>query len=155
MPRALKFRFVDNFDHGPTEALGAAEAFGAAEALGVVEVPTGITSKPQLMRELLRAVPLPDYFGGNWDALDECLRERLLADRQRPLCLVHRDLPLAQDARDCRDYLVLLNDTLWWAEASRTKAASVAQHPAARFAVIFPASAARAIEQLVGPTESC
>lgn len=39
----------------------------------------GIRARDQLFDELARALSLPGYFGRNWDALDECLRE--LPDR--------------------------------------------------------------------------
>jgi len=131
MPRSLKFQFVDDLDRL------------AAETVGVVEVPVGITSKQQLMQAFIRSVPLPDYFGGNWDALDECLRDRLLEDERRPLCLLHRDLPLAHNSPDCRDYLFLLDDTLSWST----------EQAAGEFTVLFPVVAASAIKQLVGRGE--
>jgi hypothetical protein len=39
------------------------------------------TGRAALLDAFADALELPEYFGGNWDALDECLRERsLLAD---------------------------------------------------------------------------
>lgn len=38
-------------------------------------VPMGVSSKEQLMRALKEALQLPDYFGQNWDALADCLRD--------------------------------------------------------------------------------
>jgi RNAse (barnase) inhibitor barstar len=40
----------------------------------------------ELFDALTAALALPDYFGRNWDALDECLR-----DREEPVTLVVRD----------------------------------------------------------------
>jgi hypothetical protein len=138
MTRSSRFQFVDDLDHI------------AAETPGVVEVPAGITSKQQLMQEFITSLPLPEYFGGNWDALDECLRDRLMDDGPsdgklldegpQPLCLLHRDLPLAQDEQDCCDYLTLLRDTLAWAEESAT----------CEFTVIFSTDTVSAIERLAG-----
>jgi hypothetical protein len=128
MTRPDRFEFVDDLDGFATETPG------------VVEVPAGITSKPQLMRELVRSLSLPDYFGSNWDALDECFRDWLLDDGRQSLCLLHRDLPLAQDPQNCRDYLTLLDDTLAWAKETAT----------CEFVVAFPVAAGNAIEQLVG-----
>lgn len=35
----------------------------------------GIRTPERLIDELSRTLDLPDYFGRNWDALDECLRD--------------------------------------------------------------------------------
>ena len=41
-----------------------------------VEIDAGsIDSKQDLMAAISEALELPDYFGGNWDALDEVLRD--------------------------------------------------------------------------------
>ena len=45
---------------------------------GFVEVRlAGVADKPDLMRTLARQLELPAYFGGNWDALEECLGDVL------------------------------------------------------------------------------
>jgi len=116
----------------------------ATETPGVIEVSVGITTKQQLMRELFESVPLPDYFGHNWDALDECLRDRVTDDQRPTLCLLHRDLPLQENEHDCRDYLALLDDTLTWANGSANY----------DFEVVFPTRLAVKIERLLDGHES-
>lgn len=41
----------------------------------VVEVSTDLSEKNVLLSWYVRALGLPEYFGANWDALDECLRD--------------------------------------------------------------------------------
>ena len=72
-------------------------------------VPPGLETKAELLAFLARAIPLPDYFGHNWDALEECLGN--LDWREiKPLVLVHRDVPLAGNPSDQRVYLQILAD---------------------------------------------
>lgn len=40
----------------------------------------GVTSKSELLTAIAEAMDFPDYFGMNWDALDECLAELVEAE---------------------------------------------------------------------------
>lgn len=42
----------------------------------------GIFSKEQFLDQIARAMDFPDYFGGNWDALEDCLTD--LSWREAP-----------------------------------------------------------------------
>lgn len=46
----------------------------------------GLGDKHSLLSALGRALDFPDYYGENWDALEECLGD--LSWRQGPVCLV-------------------------------------------------------------------
>ena len=47
-----------------------------AAAVRIVVLDGGaVASKQDLMAALSDALEFPDWFGGNWDALDECLRD--------------------------------------------------------------------------------
>jgi hypothetical protein len=71
-----------------------------------VLLPVGLKTKRELLDFLQGAVPLPDYFGENWDALEECLAD-LDWLPEKKLLLSHRDIPLAETA-DQRIYLSIL-----------------------------------------------
>jgi hypothetical protein len=48
----------------------------AAAGIRLASIDGGrVESKQDLMAAISTALEFPDYFGGNWDALDECLRE--------------------------------------------------------------------------------
>ena len=83
------------------------EGFRDAQAQ-MVQVPAGVADKRQLMGVYADTLKLPDYFGFNWDALEECLRDRLEAAKR--LVVVHKDLPLAGEPQEQRTYLRLLRD---------------------------------------------
>ena len=72
----------------------------------VAWLPAGIKSKKQLLQELSEKLKFPTYFGFNWDALSDCLRDfHWLNEKQ--IILVHSDLPVLTDS-DTKLYLELL-----------------------------------------------
>jgi RNAse (barnase) inhibitor barstar len=76
-----------------------------------------LNDKAELLAALGRALDLPDYYGGNWDALEECLND--LSWREGPLWLVlyHADAVAA----DLLDTLVEIfaEAAAFWAEQGR------------------------------------
>ncbi len=100
---------------------------------GHVVVPADMKDKAQLLVFLQRALALPDYFGQNWDALEECLLdfERL---KREPVILVNQDIPLHGKPEDQRLYLQIL-----------ASAALVSD----RLQVIFPDRCRREIEKIL------
>src|ERR671914_60384 len=77
----------------------------------VADVPSGIAAKGALLDELCRGLRFPDYFGGNWDALDECIHD-LSWIPPGPVVLRHSDLPLAKDLPNSKTYLSILSDAV-------------------------------------------
>jgi RNAse (barnase) inhibitor barstar len=48
----------------------------AEQGLELADLDAGsLASEGELLAELSKVFRFPDYFGGNWDALDECLRD--------------------------------------------------------------------------------
>ena len=86
--------------------------FGGPHPRGahLARVPAGIDSKTALFRALVPALALPDYFGANWDALDECLKDLSWIEK-RTVALVHEDLP-ALPKKELRIYLSILSDSV-------------------------------------------
>ncbi|MBI3149753.1 MAG: barstar family protein [Betaproteobacteria bacterium] len=59
----------------------------------VLRVLAGIRSKAELLAALASAGHFPGCFGGNWDALQDCLLD-LSWISNRKVLVVHSDLPL-------------------------------------------------------------
>lgn len=83
----------------------------AAAPTAIAEIPVGITTKAALLTELAQRLHFPDYFGMNWDALDECIHD-LSWLPVGPVVLKHADLPLANDAANAKAYLSILDDVV-------------------------------------------
>jgi RNAse (barnase) inhibitor barstar len=62
-----------------------------------------IRRKRELFGVLKRQLGFPDYFGGNWDALHDCLQ--VVAG---PVVLIHDGLPFGDGSKSRRIYLELL-----------------------------------------------
>ena len=111
---------ADGFFFGPPEALPGDAPF-------VADLPASIRSKQKLLRILADELRLPDYFGHNWDALEECLRD-LSWLPEGNVQIRHRDLPLSPGSQDRRTYLEILRTAaaFWSKSGSRL----VCQFPA-------------------------
>ncbi len=94
------FRFVDD----PTAWTDA----GAQ----TVRIPRGVRGKRALLAEYVRQLRLPGYFGWNWDALDECLRDLHWLPDVRRIALVHEGLPLRRGSHGRHTYVQLLRDAV-------------------------------------------
>jgi hypothetical protein len=109
----------------------------------VIRVPSGIQSKMALMAAYKEKAKLPSYFGSNWDALDECLRDFSWISEE-VIVLAHRDLPLSQSAKESGVYLDLLRETVeFWRQLQNSNPGSSvhgAQSPQHKLIVIFPSS---------------
>lgn len=118
----------------------------------VLRVPAGIRSKDELLAALASAGNFPSYFGENWDALQDCLRD-LSWISNRKVVVVHSDLPLHGNPEECRIYLEVLQTTLTdWAESMKPDAAelppewSYVDH---ELRVVFPLETKAVVTRLV------
>lgn len=95
----------NNFVYGSTEKISLSnECF-------LVTIPGGIFSKESLLQTLSSACSFPSYFGNNWDALLNCLKDLSWINEKR-VVLFHNDLPLIQSPESCRVYLETLNEAI-------------------------------------------
>jgi RNAse (barnase) inhibitor barstar len=75
----------------------------------VVRIPPGITDKQDLLRHIAAELKFPDYFGFNWDALDECLAD-LSWLQAREVYMWHEDIPLSDEPAEARRYIQVLRE---------------------------------------------
>ena len=76
----------------------------------VARIPADLSSKKALFFAMKKELQLPDYFGENWDALSDCLRD-LSWIKQRRVELRHEDVP-PLDPKDLATYLDILSDAV-------------------------------------------
>ena len=116
---------MNRFHFGAPPAAAAADR--RVRVLGKIE------TKEELFRALREALPLPDYFGNNWDALEECLGDLEWIPAGKIL-LIHDDVPLGHAPSEQRTYLSLLS-----AVASESD----------RLIVIFPAACSTEVRKIL------
>lgn len=75
------------------------------------ELPGGLKHKTALLGALSLALQFPNYFGENWDALDECIRDLSWLPSGNVI-LTHPDLPLPDDRASLSTYLSVLKDAI-------------------------------------------
>src|SRR5213594_839964 len=102
----------------------------------VAIVPRRITDSKQLLNVLNERLKLPEYFGFNWNALEECLRDFHWI-KQRKIVLIHEDLP-ALPASDVASYVDVLNESVRYWKSDK----------AHQFVVVFPKSCRETVERM-------
>jgi hypothetical protein len=76
----------------------------------VVHVPLALGRKQPLFNVLQSGLELPGYFGANWDALEECLRDFWWLPDERVVWLIHGDLPFSPTSANRGIYLDVLKE---------------------------------------------
>ncbi len=87
-----------------------ARACAAAAAAGIDVVPislAGVGDKGALLERFAAALGFPEWFGANWDALEDCLEDLSWRADATRLLVIEGFEPLAARARD--DFAVLLD----------------------------------------------
>ena len=81
-----------------------------------VRVPSGIRSKEKLLGIFAKQLQFPGYFGWNWDAFEECLRDLSWLPDQQLIVVVHESLPFGE-TENRETYLAILRN--WRANSKR------------------------------------
>lgn len=88
-----------------------------------------------LFTEFAKVLELPDYFGHNWDALEECLADlEWMPARGYVLLLTEAEQILPKDEDDYATLLEILNDA---GEAWASGQAGMGERPVTPFHVLF------------------
>jgi barstar (barnase inhibitor) len=74
----------------------------------VVRIPRGIRSKKKLFAIYADKLRFPDYFGWNWDAFEECLRDLSWLPAGQAIIIVHEDLPFGAGGKSRGIYVDIL-----------------------------------------------
>jgi hypothetical protein len=111
----------------------------------VAELQPRIRGKEVLFEELAKCLRFPDYFGANWDALEECIRD-LSWLPEGPVILRHHDLPLAGDVASQKTYLSILRGVVerkWTLPGQRLRV----------LVVVFPSETRDQVAWLLGSAD--
>lgn len=92
------------FEFTPVDLRDGRDAF-------IISIPSNLASKSELLDVFAREARFPDYFGRNWDALQDCIRDLSWLE-SRTMIVMHSDLPLHGNPQDCAIYLSILRTAL-------------------------------------------
>ena len=106
----LAQRFLDIDKSGVYCVAGAGTPRDAAREAGLalLEIPLdGVADKVALLQRFATALAFPDWFGGNWDALEDCLTDLSWHEASGYVLVLHGAGALAQRCPD--DWGVLID----------------------------------------------
>ena len=78
----------------------------------IVRIPRGLRSKKKLLSVFATTLRFPKYFGWNWDALEECLHDLSWLPPDKPVAIVHEDLPFGDGGENRAIYLGVLQSAI-------------------------------------------
>lgn len=109
-------------------------------------IPKGVNTEDELMHVYFDKLNLPGYFGGNWDALDEVLRDFDLINAEN-IIILHSDIP-ELSAEDQRLLIKVLGRAV---KTMKDGPVAGSQLPTGKhkLQVIFPSSEKSKIEELL------
>lgn len=124
--KAVPFLFADAPSHH------AGEVF-------LINVSAGLASEFELFQQLSKAGKFPDYFGENWDALDELLNDFWWIQESQ-VVINHSDLPMKGLVGEQKIYVDILKGVV---ERSRERSDK-------QIVVLFPAKEKDNVARLLG-----
>ena len=83
-----------------------------AEGALVVRIPAKAKGKENLLSVLAAKLRFPSYFGHNWDALEECLRDLSWLSEQPRVVIVHEAFPFSAAGDSLATYQSILADAV-------------------------------------------
>jgi len=75
------------------------------------KIPSGLKTKMEFLQAVSKVFNFPDYFGENWDAFEECIRD-LSWLPNGIIFMKHYDLPMEGDDSSRKIYLEVLSDAV-------------------------------------------
>lgn len=109
----------------------------------VVPLSAHIRTKRELFGVMRKHLKLPGYFGGNWDALHDCLRDGSWLPDDAEIILRHDSLPFADESQHRATYFELLHSLLEREADARPK-----------ITVVFPESTKDTVLTMLGHSAS-
>jgi RNAse (barnase) inhibitor barstar len=100
LKKSKVFKYFDNSSQIPK----------AASDTFIGTLPKGISDVTELFEALFAILLLPGYFGFNWDALSDCLRDFHWL-KEKTIVLVHKELPQLSEG-DLWEYLDVLYECI-------------------------------------------
>ena len=78
----------------------------------MVRIPAKARGKEKLLSVLAAKLRFPSYFGHNWDALEECLRDLSWLSEQPRVVIVHEAFPFSATGDSLATYQGILADAV-------------------------------------------
>ena len=87
-----------------------------ASGVGII-APADLNTSHDVFAFYSKVLAFPDYFGWNWDAFDECLKD-LSWIGNGPMHIIHNEIPIKLDTRQSTMFLSTIHESKFY---SRTK----------------------------------